>query len=314
MPKVTIAIPTYNREKYLKVCLQSILRQSFADFEVVICDNCSDYDVCGLVDGLGDDRFKVIVHKKNIGALGNFDFIFRYPWATPYLIVFHDDDAMHPDLLTRSVALLDAQPNLAFVVSSLATICRDDLMLSFDQRVVPISPRLGDRAALVRLIMKQADYCFNSVVYRVKILAGGKSILGYNDIFAKWCDRPFFLDLAKNQQAAFIPDRLVNYRFHTEQDSQLDHSDKFSYFLNLYHYYRNCLPQPLNTQDFRLFYSWTTNSLLLATSWFAKTPAVYFHLLTECYKQGLFKIGYVNIRGLYYGLQVIKKMLRQNFF
>lgn len=68
-PKVSILIPAFNEENNLRACLNSVLEQEFADYEVLILDDCSS-------DGTGiiakeycqtDDRFIYIRNERNVG-------------------------------------------------------------------------------------------------------------------------------------------------------------------------------------------------------------------------------------------------------
>ena len=309
MAKVTVAIPTYNRQEYLRECLQSVLQQSFQDFEVIIFDNHSDYDILGLVDSFADPRIKVLSNEVNIGAIQNMNLAFTYQYATPYAVVFHDDDAMHPDLLAKEVALLDSDKDMVFVVTDLNGVRSNDQMLDFakieDGDSVCVFPNYAD---LVRLLLKHVDFCFDSIMYRVSALNG---IIEYGKRFIKWADRPFFIDIAKKGTVAVIREKLVNYRVHVGQSSQEEHGKAFSYFSDLYNYYKESLPQPLTESDKKLFYRWSTNNLILAITWFSSDMKAYFKLLKRCREINLFKFKYINMRGVYYFFLAIKKWLRR---
>ena len=68
-PKVTIIIPVYNAEKYIKECFDSIINQTFSNFEVIIIDDGSIDNSSQICDeySIKDRRFKVY-HLKNEGA------------------------------------------------------------------------------------------------------------------------------------------------------------------------------------------------------------------------------------------------------
>lgn len=69
MPKLSVIVPIYKTEKYICQCIDSILKQTFQDFEVLLIDDCSP-DRCGAICddyALKDNRVKAIHHKKNMG-------------------------------------------------------------------------------------------------------------------------------------------------------------------------------------------------------------------------------------------------------
>ncbi|MEI6378641.1 MAG: glycosyltransferase family 2 protein [Candidatus Falkowbacteria bacterium] len=311
MAKVTVAIPTYNREAYLKDCIQSILQQSFQDFEVIVFDNHSDFDTKRLVQSFNDSRIKLLINSENIGGIANLDQAFCYKYATPYVIVFHDDDVMHPDLLLKEVALLDNNENIVFVVTDLHEAKIDGSVFEFPEVKNNKSTLIfSDYTDLVRLLLKHFGFCFDSIMYRTFALNG---IVEYSKRFNKWCDRPFFIDIAKKGMVAVIREGLVNYRVHNGQDSMAEHSAEFNYFINVYNYYKACLPQPLTKADKRLFHRWSTNNLILLIASFSSGASTYFKLLKQCYEMDLFKPSYINIRGVYYIILVVKKWIRMFF-
>ncbi len=67
MPKVSIVLPTYNGEKYIRESVESIINQSFTDWELIIVDDCSTDHTAMIVDQYAseDFRIKVIHNKKN---------------------------------------------------------------------------------------------------------------------------------------------------------------------------------------------------------------------------------------------------------
>ena len=69
MPEISVIVPVYNTEKYICQCVDSIVAQTFRDFEVLLIDDCSP-DRCGAICekyALKDNRVKVIHHEKNMG-------------------------------------------------------------------------------------------------------------------------------------------------------------------------------------------------------------------------------------------------------
>ena len=108
---MSIAIPTYNRLNYLKECINSILNQTFQDFSIFVFDNASDQPVEEELKKFNDKRIHFIGNDKNIGNAENTNRIFSYPFQSEYLIIFHDDDLMHPRMLELQTSFLDAPPH-----------------------------------------------------------------------------------------------------------------------------------------------------------------------------------------------------------
>jgi glycosyltransferase involved in cell wall biosynthesis len=110
-PRVSIGIPVYNGEKYLEQALESILAQTFTDFEVIISDNASTdqtQEICQAYQSR-DDRIHYFRSERNLGAAPNYNRVFElstgelFKWAAY-------DDLISPDFLLKCVEVLDSDP------------------------------------------------------------------------------------------------------------------------------------------------------------------------------------------------------------
>lgn len=117
MPTVSIALPVYNGERYLRQALDSILAQSFTDFEVLIADNASTDATAEIAAEYAarDPRIRYHRNPQNLGAAGNFNLAFQLTSGRYFKWAAHDD-LLHPDFLQRCVAALERDPGavLAF--------------------------------------------------------------------------------------------------------------------------------------------------------------------------------------------------------
>lgn len=99
MPYFSITIPVYNVEKYIRQCLDSVIEQTFKDFEVIILDDGSTDDSGNICDEYAqkDSRFKVI-HDKNMGLLMARRRALQYVRGE-YVLFLDSDDYWEKDLL-----------------------------------------------------------------------------------------------------------------------------------------------------------------------------------------------------------------------
>jgi len=114
-PAVSIGLPTYNRLGMLKEAVNSILRQTLRDFELVISDNCSPdpqvLDTC-LDWAEGDARITYIRQRTNIGAITNF-LIALEKTNGPLFMWASDDDLWDPLFLEKAVQALNQDNSIA---------------------------------------------------------------------------------------------------------------------------------------------------------------------------------------------------------
>ena len=98
MSKVSVIMPAYNAELYVKKAIESILNQSYSDFELLICDDCSTDDTFSIIQSYRklDSRIVIFKNDKNCGYLKTSNLLFTK--ATGDYFIFQDaDDWSHSD-------------------------------------------------------------------------------------------------------------------------------------------------------------------------------------------------------------------------
>ena len=114
-PSVSFIVPCYNFAHFLPQCVNSILAQSYPDFEVVIMDNCSPDDTPDVARSFDDSRVRYIRNPENIGPQRNFNKGIgasrgKYTW-----VIAADDWLASADVLGRYVALMERDDDIAYV-------------------------------------------------------------------------------------------------------------------------------------------------------------------------------------------------------
>ncbi|MBW4615113.1 MAG: glycosyltransferase family 2 protein [Desmonostoc vinosum HA7617-LM4] len=109
---VSIIIPTYNRPKYLKEAIDSAVKQTYQNLDIIICDNCSDISPQSIVDYFRDPRIRFVRNSHNLGMVTNIINGFKMARGK-YIACLHDDDIWEKTFLQKLVPLLEANPNLA---------------------------------------------------------------------------------------------------------------------------------------------------------------------------------------------------------
>ena len=118
VPLVTVVVTAYNREQYIAAAIESVLAQTFADFELLIVDDASIDATAEIADGYArrDRRVRLVVNERNRGQFPNRNHAAGLV-ATP-LFKFHDsDDVMYAHCLQVMVAALESEPHADFALS-----------------------------------------------------------------------------------------------------------------------------------------------------------------------------------------------------
>jgi glycosyltransferase involved in cell wall biosynthesis len=112
--RVTVLVPTYNRAHWLGGAIDSILRQTYRDFHLVVSDNASTDNTREVVARFDDPRLTYVRRDVNCGLNEHYNSWFERV-GTEFLFIVPDDDRLAPDAVERTVAALDANPTAGFV-------------------------------------------------------------------------------------------------------------------------------------------------------------------------------------------------------
>src|SRR5579884_1902962 len=141
-PTVSIAMPVYNGARHLAQTLDSILAQTYRDFELVISDNASTDETPAIVAryAAADPRIRAVRQETNLGASRNFRIVTELCRGR-YIKHAAHDDTLAPTYLERCVAALEADP---------AAVLAYPLSVHVDEngRRLPIGPGQGYRISL----------------------------------------------------------------------------------------------------------------------------------------------------------------------
>jgi glycosyltransferase involved in cell wall biosynthesis len=123
MSLVSIGLPVYNGEAYLRIAVESILAQTFTDFELIICDNDSTDATETICRDLAaqDDRIRYHRNKINIGAGPNFNLAFELATGKYFKWAAHDD-ICEPEYLAECVSTMEAEGNVVLCHSEVRWI------------------------------------------------------------------------------------------------------------------------------------------------------------------------------------------------
>lgn len=136
-PLVTIGIPTFNRASgYLRAAIESALAQSYANIEVIVSDNCSTDHTQDVVRSFDDPRLSYIRQEKNIGQIGNTNFIVEKARGD-YLLIYHDDDIIDPDLIETCMTACDYRRDLGLIVTGSRVVDENGKVLRSKENTVP---------------------------------------------------------------------------------------------------------------------------------------------------------------------------------
>ena len=208
-PRVSIGLPVYNGEEFIAEAIDSILAQTYTDFELIISDNASTDKtpaICRLY-AQKDSRIRFHRNKANIGPARNFNAIVRLSGGEYFQLLAHDD-VLAPEFTAKSVQVLDQDPAIVLCFSQEVMIDQAGRQLGPGPHILPMdadTPRTRFAAALRNPIGTPMIFgLMRSDILRKTLL------MGYYDA----ADLVLIAELALRGKLHQIQDNLLFHREH----------------------------------------------------------------------------------------------------
>jgi glycosyltransferase involved in cell wall biosynthesis len=212
-PLVSIGMPVFNGENFVHKAIDSVLAQSFTDFELIICDNASD-DATGEICrryAVRDRRVRYVRNPRNIGAGPNFDHCFHLARGTYFQWAAHDD-MLAPDYVARAVAALEQHPAAVLCTTGIIEIDADDVVIRrFATDLADMTAH--DPARRFASVIHSHHQCEDFFgVYRRAALRGSGLIGTFSG-----SDRVLLAEMALRGPWVRLPDALFLHRDHAQR-------------------------------------------------------------------------------------------------
>lgn len=207
---VSVVVPAYNAGRYLRPAVDSILAQSYRDFELIVIDDGSTDGSMESISAIPDERLRIVRNPRNLGLVATRNRGIELARA-PLMAILDSDDVARVDRLEKQVARFRDDPALALLGS-----CAD--IIDDDGRVIgAIDPELYGHEEIKRQLLNRNRFVQSSVILRLDVV---RAVGGYPQDYDVAEDYALWLRLAETHHVANIPERLVQYRVHGSQISQ----------------------------------------------------------------------------------------------
>jgi glycosyltransferase involved in cell wall biosynthesis len=202
-PKVTVITTTYNGARFLAATIESILNQSFKDFEYVIVDDASTDESQKIIKSYQkkDHRIRCIINPTNLGPPGALNKALKFAGGEYIAVLDHDDLAL-PERLERQVAFLNSHKMVGVVGGQARIIdenCQTTRRLRFTTSPAEAHWQLFFGVSLLH----------SAFMYRYSLI---EQVGGYSEQHSYICDYELLVRMAERCQITNLPDELVCYR------------------------------------------------------------------------------------------------------
>lgn len=209
---VSVCLPTYNGETFIKEALDSVIGQTYRDFELLVVDDGSTDRTLDIVQSLSDPRIQLHRNPTRLGIPANWNRCLELA-AGEFVCVFHQDDVMLPENLERKVQLLSADETVGFVHSAVETLAEESAPSAFaDWIEAATDDTLWDGPEYFRTLLLNGNrVCAPTVLARRSALLEQG---GFDPDLGFACDYAMWLRLCLTYRVGFLARPLVRYRWH----------------------------------------------------------------------------------------------------
>jgi glycosyltransferase involved in cell wall biosynthesis len=204
-PKVTVLMSVYNNEKYLSEAIDSILNQTFKDFEFIIVNDASIDGTLDILKRYKDPRLQIINNKENIGLTRSLNMGLQIAKGD-YIARQDADDISAPDRLKKEIDFLDTHKEHAVTGTSVKVIDENSKVI-----------RLLDRPTEDEQIRKflRVDNCINHGSVMMRKIALDK-VGQYDENMTRSQDYELWLRISKEYLLGNLSEYLYFWRKHAE--------------------------------------------------------------------------------------------------
>lgn len=211
-PLVSVVMPVYNGEKYLKESIESILNQTYKNIEFIIIDDCSTDSSFKIIQNFKDVRIKYLKNKKNSGQSASRNNGMNLAKGK-YIAIMDADDVSYPERIEKQVIFMEKNVNISILGTSVDMY--DDVSKKSKYnikgyRTEEVSIGLLFDAVFTNptVMLRKKDILKNNILYDAN--------LRVNDDYDFWVKAE-----EKELNMAVLEDVLLKYRVHPSQESSL---------------------------------------------------------------------------------------------
>lgn len=198
--KISVIMSVYNGAQFLKETIESVLKQSYCNFEFLITDNASTDDTVKIIRSYNDERINLTINEENKGYVANLNSMVKRA-AGKYIIRQDADDIIRKDKFAKLVGFMEAHPSVGacgYYVNVFGS-SKGKIKFELDNKKI--------RAAMLFQNQMDSLSIIRSTLFSI-------SSLQFEESYIPTEDYKFWFEVMKTTELANIPYFLLDYRIH----------------------------------------------------------------------------------------------------
>lgn len=214
-PLVSVCIPAYNNAAYITETVHSVLKQTYRNLELVICDDKSKDNTVEVIEKIKDDRIKLYKNEKNLGMSGNWNNCLK-KCSGEFIKLICADDMLAEDCLEKEVRALKENPTAVLAESDTRLFDLDGKPKGFYKRYKTSGLTDGKRIARKGFFVKNYFGAPLANTFRRSAL---KQTGGFDSWYTYILDYDFWVQLACKGDVFIIHEPLNYFRVRNDSNT-----------------------------------------------------------------------------------------------
>ncbi|MFN7140763.1 MAG: glycosyltransferase family 2 protein [Limisphaerales bacterium] len=223
-PKISVLMPTYNYGRFLPDAIESVLDQTFQNFELLILNDCSTDNSAEVIEHYAarDPRIRSHVNSTNLGMVRNCNLCMEMAEGEYLKFLFSDDTLADKSALERFAKMLDQNPS-----ATLAACARK--VVDQNSRPITVWAQLGSSG------LKRGDDIILLCLREMHNLIGEPSAVmfrkrdagrGFSSRYRQIMDQEFWMHLLEKGDLVYTSEPLSTFRTHPAQETEMNRATK----------------------------------------------------------------------------------------
>jgi glycosyltransferase involved in cell wall biosynthesis len=269
-PTLSIIMPVFNAGQFIKESVQSLVNQSFADFELIIVDDgCTDQSM-EIVSDFSDRRIKILANDQNRGIVFSRNRGIEAA-SGRYIAPFDSDDIAKHDKFEKQIGFLEKNPGFG-MIGSWVTLIDEQGKPTGDKWKVNAPPE-----RIPALLLFRNYFAQSSMVIRREVILDGNYTIGYDVVE----DYKMWIDITRQHKAWNYPDYLLYYRIHSKSITSREQEKMDGRDTMIFEYVYSKLDIDLTSKQKALLSALKNNRPFKGSGHFKELEEFLLHLLAQ---------------------------------
>ncbi len=212
MPELSVILPVYNCAPYIGEAIDSILAQTYSDYEIIIIDDGSCDGSADIISRYKDSRIRFFQNERNMGISATLNRGLDLALGK-YIARMDGDDISLPDRFAIQTEYMNTHPEIA--------ICGTDVMAFGDENQIWRYPHTPEAAKAT--LLKGSVIVHPTAMMRKELF--GSNLLKYDSSYDGLEDYELLYRTARSHRIVSLPQITLKYRIHKSQVSRYQHTD-----------------------------------------------------------------------------------------